>query len=44
MTGNQGQEPMRSIRRHKDGFTATRWSVNPNWCRRGDNTKYKGKK
>jgi len=44
MTGNQGREPMLTKRRHRDQRTATRFSVNPNWCRRGDNTKYRSKK
>jgi hypothetical protein len=25
-------------------FRATRWCTNHNWCRRGDNTKYRSKK
>ena len=43
MTGNQGQEPMSPARRGVQ-CTATRWATNHNWCRRGDNTKYKEKK
>lgn len=40
MTGNQGTAPIRPpVTR-----TATRFTCNRNWSRRGDNTKYKGKK
>lgn len=40
MVGNQGTEAIRPpVTR-----TATRFTVNRNWCWRGDNTKYKGKK
>lgn len=41
MHSNIGHEP---IRFPKGGGTATRFSVNPNWSRRGDNTKYKESK
>ena len=44
MQGNQGNEPMRSAERHAEGFTATRWATNHDWCYRGDNTKYRNKK
>lgn len=44
MHSNIGHEPIRTYRQHKDGFTATRWASNHNWCYRGDNTKYKEKK
>lgn len=40
MTSNLGHEPIRPpVFR-----TATRFTVNRNWCWRGDNTKYKAKK
>jgi hypothetical protein len=40
MTGNQGHEPIRLPATP----TATRYKLNRNWNRRGDNTKYKEKK
>lgn len=40
MTGNQGFEPIRP----PADRTATRFLVNRNWCRRGDNTKSKERK
>jgi hypothetical protein len=43
VTSNIGHEPMISKRAHREPRTATRFSVNPNWNRRGDNTKYKEK-
>lgn len=43
MVGNQGQEPMISGETRYNR-TATRFTVNPNWSYRGDNTKYKEKK
>jgi hypothetical protein len=40
VTGNQGYEPVRPpVYR-----TATRFAVNRNWSRRGDNTKPRSKK
>lgn len=47
MTGNQGQEPMGSPTprpRRREHLMPTRHKLNPNWTRRGDNTKYRGKK
>lgn len=44
MTSNVGFEPMLTKRRHREPRTATRFAVNPNWNRRGDNTKYRAKK
>lgn len=47
MTGNQGQERMRlePFRpRRRSYLMPTRHKLNPNWTRRGDNTKYKEKK
>lgn len=39
------QEPMSGhLRYGKIIFRATRYSTNPNWCWRGDNTKPKAKK
>lgn len=40
MTSNLGFEPIRK----PACPSATRYSVNRNWCWRGDNTKYKVKK
>lgn len=41
---NTGHEPMISKKAHKGQRTATRFTVNPNWSYRGDNTKYKESK
>ena len=38
LVGNQGVEPMRPP---EGGGTATRWAVNHDWTRHGDNTKYR---
>lgn len=43
MTGNQGHEPMLTKRRHREPRSATRFTCNGNWNRRGDNTRYKTK-
>lgn len=44
MHGNQGFAKMISHKQHRDGLSATRWACNPNWSRRGDNTKSKEQK
>lgn len=43
MTGNQGHEPIMSVEKRRNR-RATRFAVNHNWSRRGDNTKGKVKK
>jgi hypothetical protein len=41
MQSSANTEPMTA---NVQQFTATRWATNHDWCRRGDNTKYKAKK
>jgi hypothetical protein len=45
MVSSQPREPISGhLRYGKIQFRATRYATNPNWCFRGDNTKYKAKK